>query len=162
MTSIRLGAYAGFDHLVIDSPPNRNALSLALMDAAVAAVRRSAGSDGRGLLVEHTGLASCSGVDLKERRALGRSDTRHSALPAELLRALWHYPKPVVVRVDGAVRGGGMGILACADVVVASGRSSFAYAETRVGARRRARRGRGADAPAAGCPGACLRCVVRH
>lgn len=130
---IRSGSLLGFDHIVLDSPANRNALSVDLLQAAVHAVRRSAAGDSRGLLIEHTGPAFCSGVDLKEKRLLGRSDATHSLLLAELLRQLWHFPKPAVVRVDGAVRGGGLGILACADVVVASSRSTFAYSESRVG-----------------------------
>jgi enoyl-CoA hydratase/carnithine racemase len=96
-------------------------------------VRRSADGTGRGLLLEHTGPAFCSGVDLKERAALGPDDTSHSKLLAELLRELWHYPRPVVAMVDGAARGGGLGLLACADVVLATTRSSFAYSESRVG-----------------------------
>jgi enoyl-CoA hydratase/carnithine racemase len=39
----------------------------------------------------------------------------------------------VVVVVAGAVRGGGLGLLACADVVLATSASTFAYSEARVG-----------------------------
>jgi methylglutaconyl-CoA hydratase len=130
---IRAGSRVGFDRMLIDSPRNRNALSLELLEAAVETVRRSVESDSRGLLIQHTGPVFCSGVDLKERRLLPASDTSHSSLLAELLRAVWHHPKPVVVQLDGAVRGGGLGIVACADVVLASSRSTFAYSESRVG-----------------------------
>ena len=130
---VRTGSRLGFDTLEIDSPANRNALSVELLDVALEEVRRSAAGPGRGLLLHHTGPAFCSGVDLKERRRLGPDDASHSTLLAELLRELWHYQKPVVASVDGAVRGGGLGILACADVVLASERSTFAYSESRVG-----------------------------
>lgn len=130
---LRVGTRQGFDTLEIASPANRNALSVELLTALYDEVRRSTTGTGRGLLIQHVGPAFCSGVDLKERAALGPDDTSHSDLLAELLRELWHYPRPVVVMVDGAVRGGGLGLLACADIVLATARSSFAYSESRVG-----------------------------
>jgi enoyl-CoA hydratase/carnithine racemase len=130
---LQLGARRSFDTLVLDSPHNRNALSLELLAALRDAVRANAASPARGLLLTHTGPSFCAGVDLKERRSLPRTDTGHSLLLAEVLRDLWAHPKPVVVVVDGAVRGGGLGLLACADVVLATSASTFAYSEARVG-----------------------------
>src|SRR5690606_11957013 len=57
----------------------------------------------------------------------------HSRMFADLLARLWRYPKPLVAIVNGAVRGAGMGILACSDIVVAGSTSTFAYSEVRVG-----------------------------
>ncbi|EQD41436.1 enoyl-CoA hydratase/isomerase, partial [mine drainage metagenome] len=42
-------------------------------------------------------------------------------------------PKPIVCRIDGAVRGGGMGLVAASDVALASTSASFAFSEVRVG-----------------------------
>lgn len=127
------GSRLSFDTVVLDSPGNRNALSLELLEGLRDAIRASAAGDARGLLLGHTGPTFCAGVDLKERRALPRTDTAHSALLAEVLRELWAYPKPCVALVDGAARGGGLGLLACADVVLATASSTFAYSEARVG-----------------------------
>ncbi|HEX5496250.1 MAG TPA: enoyl-CoA hydratase-related protein [Mycobacteriales bacterium] len=123
----------GMDVLVLDSPRNRNALSVRLLTELVEQVRRSAVAGARALVLDHTGPVFCAGVDLKERRAAGPGTSTHSTLLAALLRALWDYPGPVLCRVDGPVRGGGMGLLACADVVVAAERADFAYSEVRVG-----------------------------
>ena len=130
---VRRDPRRGFDSLLLDSQANRNALSLELLEELVTAVRESATGGSRGLLIEHAGPSFCSGVDLKQRSAMDRSDSSHSLLLAELLRELWVYPKPAVAVVDGAVRGGGLGLLACMDVVVASRSSTFAYSESRVG-----------------------------
>lgn len=130
---VRTGARQGFDTVELDSPANRNALSLGLMDDLLDAVRRSAAGPGRGLVLGHTGPAFCSGVDLNERRRLGPEDGSHSTRLAILLRELWEYPKPLVATVDGSTRGGGLGVLACADLVLAGERSTFAFSETRVG-----------------------------
>ena len=127
------GTRLSFDTVVLDSPHNRNALSLELLEGLRDTVRESSGNDSRGLLLSHTGPTFCAGVDLKERRALPRTDTGHSRLLAAVLRELWAYPKPCVALVDGAVRGGGLGLLGCADIVLATSASTFAYSEVRVG-----------------------------
>ena len=135
MTSARIQCeqVRGIDVLTLASPRNRNAMSVQMLDEMIAAVAASATGTGRALLLDHEGPVFCAGIDLKERRAVGPDDRRHSTLLAELLRELWAYPKSVLCRIDGPVRGGGMGLVACADVVVASPRATFAYSEVRVG-----------------------------
>jgi enoyl-CoA hydratase/carnithine racemase len=123
----------GVDLLVLDSQHNRNALSIVLLEQLLEEVRRSAEGDGRALVLDHAGPVFCAGVDLRERQALGDRAPSHSTLLAQLLRALWAYPKPLLCRVAGAVRGGGLGFVACSDVVVASPAATFAYSEVRVG-----------------------------
>ena len=121
------------DVLVLDSQHNRNALSIRLLEELIEAVGRSAAGDGRALVLDHEGPVFCAGVDLRERRELGAGAQTQSLLLSRLLRELWAYPKPVLCRVAGAVRGGGMGLVACADIVVAARDASFAYSEVRVG-----------------------------
>jgi methylglutaconyl-CoA hydratase len=124
----------GFDVVRFNSTSNRNAMSIALLRATLDAVDHSRGDDrSRGLILDHAGPVFCSGMDLRERRTLPPGDDRQTQLLADLLQALWSYPKPVLCRIDGAVRGGGMGLAACADVVIASSSASFAYAEVRMG-----------------------------
>ena len=50
-----------------------------------------------------------------------------------LLRALLELPKPVVGRVDGHVRAGGMGLIGACDIVVAGPSCTFALTEARLG-----------------------------
>ena len=123
----------GLDVATLDSPQNRNALSLQLLDELATVVERSAGDDSRGLLLDHTGDVFCAGVDLRERRERADDPGAHSRLLGRLLTALWGYPKPLLCRVGGACRGGGMGLVACSDVVVAEPAATFAYSEVRVG-----------------------------
>ena len=135
MTSarIRCQQVRGIDVVTLVSPQNRNAMSLQMLDELLVAVADSAAGEGRALLLDHEGPVFCAGIDLKERRGADPDDHRHSTQLAQLLRQLWAYPGPVLCRIDGPVRGGGMGLVACADVVVASQRASFAYSEVRVG-----------------------------
>jgi methylglutaconyl-CoA hydratase len=63
----------------------------------------------------------------------------HAANVADAMRTqrlfagLAELPKPVVARVHGASRGGGVGLVAAADVVVASNAATFAFTEVRLG-----------------------------
>ena len=51
----------------------------------------------------------------------------------ELQRRIVSSPKPVVVRLDGPVRAGGIGIVAAADIAVAGPDATFALTEVRLG-----------------------------
>lgn len=123
-----------FDHVRLDAPERRNALSLAMLDELNAIVTTSAADvSARGVVLDHTGDVFCAGVDLVERRHLPPGARNHSEALADLYRSLWTYPKPFVCRVDGAVRGGGLGLVVLADVTIATARASFAFTEVRVG-----------------------------
>jgi len=85
----------------------------------------------RVVLLSHTGPVFCSGMDLKEEAAEpGRQGVRE--LPG-ILRRISRCPKPVVARVGGPARAGGIGILAAADIVVAAPSATFAFSEVRIG-----------------------------
>lgn len=130
---VHASSSGGLDRLVLDSPRNRNALSLKLLGELRSGVAHSLESDSRALLLDHCGPVFCSGVDLRERQELGPDGPSHAAILADLLRELWAYSKPILCRVAGRVRGGGMGLVACSDIVVATPESDFAYSEVRVG-----------------------------
>jgi len=123
-------------HLTLDSKSNRNALSAAMLEQLLAAVQGAvADPEVRLLVLGHTGSVFCAGADLKEQariyEATGASPGAGGLVP--ILEALLDSPKPIVCRIDGAVRGGGMGLVAASDVVLASRTSSFAFSEVRVG-----------------------------
>ena len=50
-----------------------------------------------------------------------------------LLRSIVELPKPVVARVDGAVRAGGVGLVGACDIAIVSPATSFAFTEVRLG-----------------------------
>jgi enoyl-CoA hydratase/carnithine racemase len=127
---VRAESRGGIDVLTLDSQANRNALSLQALEELLDGI---AASDGRALLLDHEGPVFCAGVDLRERSAPGADQRAHSHLLARVLRELWAYPRPVLCRVGGAVRGGGMGLVAAADVAVAAPTATFAFSEVRVG-----------------------------
>lgn len=117
--------------LTLDSPHNRNALSTALVDELTGGLREaSKDPDIRAIVLTHTGGTFCAGADLSE--AGGSLDSRTSQMLA-LLRLIVETPKPVVGKIDGHVRAGGMGLVGACDMVVAGPRSTFALTEVRLG-----------------------------
>ncbi|WP_432022294.1 enoyl-CoA hydratase family protein [Streptomyces parvus] len=126
MTLIATSRERGVATLTLDSPANRNALSAALVgELREALADRAADDTVRAVVLTHTGSTFCAGADL-------------TAPPdpeafVGLMREIVALPKPVVARVTGHVRAGGLGLLAACDIAVAGEGSSFALTESRLG-----------------------------
>jgi methylglutaconyl-CoA hydratase len=121
--------------LTLDSPANRNALSLRLMDDLGVALAAAVADDRvRVIVVSHTGPVFCSGADLRETAAaVAGAGTLPVVRLAGLLADLWECPKPVVVAVGGPARAGGLGLIAAADIVVSAASATYAFTEVRLG-----------------------------
>jgi methylglutaconyl-CoA hydratase len=93
--------------------------------------------DARVVVLEGEGKSFCAGADITEMRASGAATFEQNKADAEgladLFRALDALPRPVIGRVHGHCLGGGIGLAACCDVVVASDETAFAFSETRLG-----------------------------
>ncbi|MGW2940430.1 enoyl-CoA hydratase family protein [Streptomyces sp. NPDC001226] len=116
----------GVTTVTLDSPGNRNALSGALVGALTAALTRCGKDDDvRAVLLTHTGTTFCAGADLR--------DPPHPDALVGLLRQIVELRKPVVARVRGHVRAGGLGLLGACDIAAASAEATFAFTEVRIG-----------------------------
>ncbi|MGW0546057.1 enoyl-CoA hydratase family protein [Streptomyces altiplanensis] len=126
MTLVPTAHERGITTLTLDSPANRNALSARLVgelgDALSACAKDPAV---RAVQLTHTGSTFCAGADLK-------SPPDPAAFVA-LLRSITELPKPVVARVEGHVRAGGLGLLGACDISAAGPGASFAFTESRLG-----------------------------
>lgn len=126
MTLIGRTRTRAVETLSLDSPDNRNALSAALVAELAGALADCAEDDEvRAVVLTHTGTTFSAGADLR--------DPPHPDALAGLLRQIVALPRPVVARVTGHVRAGGLGLLAACDIAVASHRATFAFTEVRIG-----------------------------
>ncbi|PVC89758.1 enoyl-CoA hydratase family protein [Streptomyces sp. CS090A] len=126
MTLIATSRERGIATLTLDSPANRNALSAQLVAELRDSLTACADDDTvRAVVLAHTGSTFCAGADLK-------APPDPEAFVG-LMRDIVALPKPVVARVDGHVRAGGLGLLAACDIAVAGEASSFALTESRLG-----------------------------
>ena len=121
----------GIARIELDSPHNRNALSQQLC-AELDAHLTAAASDPavRAVELTHTGTVFCAGADLSEA-ASGRLNA--TTVMVGLLRRIIDTPKPVVGRINGHVRAGGLGLVGACDMVIASRAATFAFTEVRIG-----------------------------
>lgn len=120
----------GIARIELDSPHNRNALSRQLCSELAAHLTSAAADPAvRAVELTHTGSVFCAGADLSEASS-GPSITE---VMIGLLGQIVEMPKPVVARLDGHVRAGGLGLVGAADIALASRTVSFAFTEVRIG-----------------------------
>ncbi len=131
---VRVRTHGGVTTLTLDSPANRNALSGQLIGELLAGLASAAADPAvRLVVIDHTGPVFCSGADLKETSAALAAGTVPVARLGELLAAVCECPKPVLARVAGPARAGGLGLIAAADVAVCAEQATFAFSEVRIG-----------------------------
>ncbi|MEO3869321.1 enoyl-CoA hydratase-related protein [Nonomuraea sp. B12E4] len=126
---------AGVATVTLDSPPNRNALSMRLLsDLKDRLTWALAEPEARVIVLTATGKVFCSGADIKEQRsAEGRPEAPVTASFPEILELVWESPKPVICRMNGTARAGGLGLVAACDFAVAPLTATFAFTEVRLG-----------------------------
>ncbi len=128
----------GLGWVILNRPEVRNALSSELMESIGEAIdSHSADPAVRALVITGAGSAFCAGADLRSMstaREAGADDNRSDA---HRMGSLFHRVaacrKPVVARVNGPAIGGGVGLMAACDIVVASEKTRFQFSEVRLG-----------------------------
>ncbi|MBR4391424.1 MAG: enoyl-CoA hydratase/isomerase family protein [Bacteroidales bacterium] len=121
-----------------DRPEVRNALNQEMIRELTEAIDWLGSRDDiRVIVLKGNGKAFCAGADLaymKEMAGYGHAQNMADAERlSKLFRSVYYCNKAVVVVVHGACIGGGNGIVAAADVVIAETRSVFAFSEVRLG-----------------------------
>lgn len=126
------GLERGVATLTLDSPSNRNALSSRLVAELTEGLAWAAAEDEvRAVVLTHTGTVFCAGADLNE--ATGGDPAGGPRHLVQLMRLIAELPKPVLARVDGHVRAGGLGLIGACDLAVAGPKATFALTEVRLG-----------------------------
>ncbi len=97
----------------------------------------SEGRDVRVVILEALGRSFSAGADLNwMKRTATFEDAENLADARELgrlLRLISRLNKPVIGRVQGPAYGGGVGLVAACDIVVATNRARFMFSEVRLG-----------------------------
>jgi len=114
-----------------------NATLCAELRAAFAELARESPAGLRAVVLAGDGPSFCAGADIAWMRAamsLDREANEQDAMAmAEMFEAIDTCPAPVIARVHGAALGGGMGLCAVADLVIAESGTRFGFTETRLG-----------------------------
>lgn len=122
----------------LNRPDIRNAFDEEVI-ASLTRLARDAAMDAalRAIVLSGEGPVFCAGADLAwmmKAVAYGRQDNLRDAEDlARLLELLDSLPVPLIGRVHGAALGGGAGLVAVCDIVVAADDAVFAFSETKLG-----------------------------
>ena len=126
----------GISRITIGRPERKNAFDAALIADLVAAVGRVDRS-ARAVVLQSEGDTFCAGADVEWMRGMAGysldENIADSKALAAMFRSLYDLEMPLVARVQGAAIGGGAGLVAVADIAVASTEAAFAFSETRLG-----------------------------
>lgn len=118
--------------ITLDSQHNRNALSRQLVTELFAHLEAAEADDTvRVVLIRAAGRVFCSGADLSEATTEGMAVGARRIV--DLQRLIATMDKPVVTRLSGAVRAGGIGIVAASDIALAAEDATFALTEVKLG-----------------------------
>ncbi len=124
--------------VTLNRPEVRNAFNEVLIaELSAAFTELGKRDDLRAIVLAAEGKAFCAGADLNWMKAMaGYSwDENHADATrlADMLWAIYSCPVPVIARVQGDVYAGGVGLVACADIVVAVDASGFCLSEAKLG-----------------------------
>ena len=130
---VHLDVADGVATITLDSPRNRNALSAQVRRELQDHLDSAIGDPAvRVVVLTHTGPVFCAGMDLRESRGTAADEQGINEFP-RILRTLWTSPTPVVARLAGPARAGGVGLVAACDLAVAADTATFAFTEVRIG-----------------------------
>jgi len=118
--------------ITFDSPHNRNALSRGLVTELMAHLETADADDAvKVVVIRAEGKVFCSGADLSEASADGMEEGARAMVAMQ--RRIVAMSKPVVTRLHGAVRAGGIGIVAASDIAISAADATYALTEVKLG-----------------------------
>ena len=140
MGTLRLEREGAVARVTLARPEVRNAFNAELiadLHGAFATLAAEPADALRAVVLAGEGKAFSAGADIAWQRAALRLSLDENRADAarlqEMLESIDGCPAPVVARVQGAALGGGMGLCAVADVVVATADVSFGFTEVKLG-----------------------------
>jgi len=94
-------------------------------------------SDVSVIVLAANGQSFCAGADLSWMKAMAtytyEENIADAQLLAKMLHTMYYCPKPLIARVQGEAYGGGVGLVAVCDIVIAADGSHFCLSESRLG-----------------------------
>ncbi len=136
----RTGPAGVVARVTLARPEIHNAFDASLiaeLRTAFAMLAREAPTELRAVVLAGDGPSFCAGADLAWMRAAISLDTegneQDAMAMADMFETIDTCPAPVIARVHGSALGGGMGLCAVADLVIAESGTRFGFTETRLG-----------------------------
>ena len=122
----------------LNRPSIRNAFNEVLIaELSSAFIDLQQREDVKAVILSANGKSFCAGADLSWMKAMASYTYEENIADAQslakMLEILYRFPKPIIARVQGDAYGGGVGLVAVCDIVVASEDAHFCLSEARLG-----------------------------
>lgn len=135
MGALRISRDAGVLRVTLARPETRNAFDAALI-AELAEAFVDVGR-ARAVVLAGEGPSFCAGADVEWLRSAAELGYEENLADANALRRMFEAvdgcPAPVIALVQGHALGGGVGLVACADIVLAQPGAVFGFSEVKLG-----------------------------
>jgi methylglutaconyl-CoA hydratase len=136
----RTGPAGTVARVFLARPDVHNAFDASLiaeLRSTFASLAREPSTELRAIVLAGDGPSFCAGADVSWMRAAMalevEGNEQDAMAMADMFETIDTCPAPIVARVHGAALGGGMGLCAVSDVVVAESGTRFGFTETRLG-----------------------------
>src|SRR4029077_5752430 len=118
-------------------PEAHNAFDPEMVDALTAAFRKLGADPAvRAVVLTGAGKSFCAGADIPPRKKSAKfsreRNLKDAHAAATMLHALYSMDKATIACVRGAVRGGGLGLVAACDIAIAERLATFGWSEVRL------------------------------
>lgn len=128
----------GIARLVLNNPEKHNAFDAVLINDLDQAIQDCQSDKKVKLLIlSAQGPHFSSGADLNWMASMAQFDHDTNLQDARklehLMRTLYHCEKPTLAQVQGRVFGGGIGLVACCQIVIADAQAQFCFSEVKLG-----------------------------
>lgn len=137
MSSLLIEQSGPVVRVTLNRPDVRNAFNEAVIAELTAWAQAPVPDGARVAVLAGAGKAFCAGADLTWMSRMVRYSTeenlRDAAAMAAMFNALDTLPLPLIGRVHGAALGGGAGLAAVCDIVVAADDAVFGFTEAKLG-----------------------------
>jgi methylglutaconyl-CoA hydratase len=124
--------------VLLNRPEVHNAFDPEMVDALTTTLRKLESNDKvRAIVLIGSGKSFCAGADIEHMKASAKSsreqNVANARATAKMLQTLYQLEKPTIACVRGAVRGGGVGLVAACDIAVAERGATFRLSEVKLG-----------------------------
>jgi methylglutaconyl-CoA hydratase len=136
--SLQISTEGGVARLTLDRPQTHNAFDDELIRELTAELDRLARDTRlRALVLSGAGASFSAGANANWMKRMAAATEAENQADSErlaaLMRTLNFFPKPTIARVNGAAIGGGVGLVACCDIAIATDTAKFALSEVKLG-----------------------------
>ena len=135
MAKVQVDTHEGIGTVTFNDDGHRNALSKALIDDFIAALHHLRREQVRAVVIRANPAAKVwsAGHDFRELPTKGADPLAYQDPLERMLRAVEHFPVPVIAMIDGSVWGGAFELVVVCDLATGTPNASFAITPAKIG-----------------------------